>query len=515
MKKYIYSFLSFVILMGMASCTKDDAELGGIAPSSVTFTIQESAKTPNILELANTSESFMSSWTYEREVVENDSTYYKAFGSANGDSVEVAFAEAGNYRISLMAFFEGGQASKSEVVTIENTDASLLDTEEFRFLTGGPDNLEGKVWKFQRFEVGHNGLGPTSNFFPEWWAASKNQKPTLGHYDDELTFSMDGFKYTLNNNGDSHVLPAAKESFFSNYGGTVGIDGGEDGLRVDVDLNTEDWQWEMTSDGDDRYLNIVNGGFFSWYVGESKSFLILELTEEKLHLRTIGIDGNAWYYIFAPKDIADADEETDPVKELEAHDLFDNFSGQKSDKLNFETDAALVFEESYEFRLNENSPSWLVGKYERTNATGDQGWWQNYQAELPYRIDLSERNVFKMKVYFDASNDFTTPSSADETPAWLGEVAMTPTIALRLENSTDGEAWRSRAESLYTLGEDEIGTWIEVTFDFTTVMTDANKDGSYSVPATEVTFYDKVIIQIGGEGHTRPGTFYLSDFILQ
>lgn len=514
MKQYIYSFLSFVILLGMASCSTNDPELNELSSDMVSFTITPSESTPNILNLKNTSASYLSYWKFEKEGTDEEgNTVYDAAGSAKGDEVQAKLAEAGTYKLTLMAFFQGGQVSKSEMVVIENTDASLLDTEDFRNLTGGPSNVEGKVWKFQRYETGHNGLGPADKFFPEWWEATSNQKPTLGHYDDELTFTMSGFKYTLNNNGDSHVLPAAKDLFLGNYGGEVNIDGGVDGLNIGVDLNTEAWTWTLIQDGDRKFLNMSNGAFLSWYVGESTQFEILELTEDKLYLRTIGVDGNAWYYIFAPKDLADT--ESKPPKSLETHDLFDNFAGEKADKLNFVTDAALVFEESFEYKLTENSPSWLVGKYERVEADGDAGWWQNYQAELPYLIDLSERNVFKMKVYFEESNDFTTVTPADKTPEWLKEVAMTPTVALRLENSTDGEAWRSRAESLYTVGEDEMGQWIEITFDFTTVMTDANKDWSYSVPATDVQFYDKVIIQIGGEGHTRPGTFYLSDFRLE
>ncbi|MBB6459078.1 hypothetical protein [Flammeovirga kamogawensis] len=515
MKKYIYSFLSLVVLLGMTACTEDKPDVGP-APTSddVTFTMQPTSDNPNIIQFTNTTPGSIAYWNYYSVI--NDTTE-EATGNDKGDIVTAPFALAGNYRVTLTIVSKGGQATSEKAIVIENTDFSLLDTPDFNNLTGGIDSINGKVWKFERFVIAHNGLGPVETQTPDWWKSAKNQKPTLGHYDDELTFNLYNFKYDLNNNGDSHVLPAAKDLFMANYGGTVKIDAGGDGFNIATDLTTTDWKWAITEKDGKKFLELKGDAFLSWYVGDSKEFEIIELTAEHLYLRTIGADGNAWYYGFAPKAIADVEP---PIieKPLEVKDIYDNFAD--SSNITFVTDADLDFTVGFPNIDVSGNDAENVGRYVRTESEGDAGWWQNYQAELPFRLDLSTRNVFKMKIYFLPSNDYTTATPAASTPDWLGDVAMSSSVALRLENSLDEEAWRTRAESSYNIidqstGRDESGEWIEVTFDFKTVNTDANKDWSYSVPAINNTFYDKIIIQIGGEGHTRPGTFYISDFRLE
>ncbi|NME70007.1 PKD domain-containing protein [Flammeovirga aprica] len=484
MKQYIYSFLSFVILLGMAGCTSSDPDVGP-APteSNLSFTVTPTADNPNIVEFANTTNGSIAFWEFGTGA------------TAKGDKVTAEYAVEGDYEVTMTVIMSGGQASKTQTINIAQTDFTLLDRDDYNFLTGGGSNTEGKNWVFDKATAGHMGIGDPAGEDPNWWAAEANQKEGRGAYDDVMNFNLNGFKYTLTNNGDSYAKDYMAD-WFTSKGGTLLAD--DDDHTYAIEFNDQSaWTWAISDKEDGKYLTFGGDGFPSWHTGGSE-YKIMKLTEDEMYLRTIGGDGNAWYYGFVREGFERP--VAPPVeKPFEANDLYDDFGGNTN--TTFVTDADLIVETGIENFDQLGNPMELVGKYERTATAGEDGWWQNYQTELPYRLDLSTRNKFSMKVYFLRGNDFTTPSSAAETPDWLGEVAMSPTVALRLENTLDGgNAWQTRAEALYTMGEDDMGHWVEITFDFS--------------DHSEKTIYDKVIIQIGGEGHTRPGTFYISDFKL-
>ena len=109
----------------------------------------------------------------------------------------------------------------------------------------------------------------------------------------------------------------------------------------------------------------------------------------------------------------------------------------------------------------------------------------NAQAELDHRMDLSERNIFEVKVYFPSSNDY----SGD----------LSNTAAFKLQNSLmGGNAWMTQAQIIHTV--DTYDEWVTLTFDFSAVADSVN--------------YDKIVVQLGGEGHWAPGQFYYDDLQL-
>ncbi len=122
-----------------------------------------------------------------------------------------------------------------------------------------------------------------------------------------------------------------------------------------------------------------------------------------------------------------------------------------------------------------------VADYNRTGAFE----WANAQAELDHRMDLTNRNVFEMRVYFPSSNDYTG--------------ALTPTAAIKLQNSLlGGDAWTTQTVVSQTVTD--FDQWVTLTFDFSS--------------ASENEDYDKIVIQFGGEGHWVPGQFYFDDLEL-
>lgn len=116
------------------------------------------------------------------------------------------------------------------------------------------------------------------------------------------------------------------------------------------------------------------------------------------------------------------------------------------------------------------------GNFEYTNA----------QVELDHRMDLSERHVFEMKVYFPSSNDYS------------GDLAST--AAVKLQNSLLGaNAWQTQFEIKHTV--ETYDSWVTMQFDFNEVSDSVN--------------YDQIVVQFGGEAHTVPGQFYFDDFMLK
>lgn len=112
--------------------------------------------------------------------------------------------------------------------------------------------------------------------------------------------------------------------------------------------------------------------------------------------------------------------------------------------------------------------------------------WTNAQFILDHRMDLSERNIFELRVALPSSNDY----SGD----------LTPTVAMKLQNSLLGpDAWTTQTE--VKLVVDQFDTWVTLTFDFSAV---ADRED-----------YDQVVIQFGGEGHFVPGLFSFDDIMLQ
>jgi len=110
----------------------------------------------------------------------------------------------------------------------------------------------------------------------------------------------------------------------------------------------------------------------------------------------------------------------------------------------------------------------------------------NAQFELDFRMDLTERNIFELDVYFPSSNDY----SGD----------LTTMAALKLQNSLlGGNAWTTQTEILKSV--EEFDTWVTLTFDFSAV---ADRED-----------YDQVVVQLGGEGHGVPAQFYFDNLYLK
>ncbi|PLX14504.1 MAG: hypothetical protein C0598_01180 [Marinilabiliales bacterium] len=112
--------------------------------------------------------------------------------------------------------------------------------------------------------------------------------------------------------------------------------------------------------------------------------------------------------------------------------------------------------------------------------------WTNAQIELDHRIDLSERNKFEVDVYLPSSNDYSGDMPAQ--------------VSMKLQNSLYVEnAWWTQTEIV--LPVTVFDEWVTLLFDFEDISTNTD--------------YDKIVIQMGGEGHWVPGQFYFDNLYLK
>jgi len=110
--------------------------------------------------------------------------------------------------------------------------------------------------------------------------------------------------------------------------------------------------------------------------------------------------------------------------------------------------------------------------------------WANAQIELDHRLDLSQRNKFELQVYFPSSNDYTT---------------MPAQASMKLQNSLYIEnAWWTQTEVIMPVTV--FDEWVTLIFDFESV--------------SGITDYDKIVVQLGGEGHWVPAQFYFDNLAL-
>ena len=289
---------------------RDDHQLGAaIQESQLSFTVTPSSTTPNIVELQNTSSvKGVVLWD-----LGNGST-------VKGDKVSATYPFKGDYTVTMSLYSTGGGASISQVVTISADDYGLLDTPGFNALTGGADAAEGKTWVFARYTNGHFGVGdvnaaPEANG-PAWWQCPPLGKDGCSLYENEYTFIQKGTKLIWKNQGN----------IYTNENGMnhLGISGTPNAAVGDFDVPyTPADNLTFTLDEDNNKLTLSGNAFLGFYTGVSE-YNIIRLTEHELYVwcGSAAEPGNAWYFIFVPKDElkepeVEPEPEPDPKPESE------------------------------------------------------------------------------------------------------------------------------------------------------------------------------------------------------
>jgi hypothetical protein len=156
-------------------------------------------------------------------------------------------------------------------------------------LTGG----SSKIWITDNEALGHVGVGPANEFSPIWYAATPNQRDAC-LYDDEITFSKDANNnifMSINNKGQSFSIGAAT-AFYGFGGGDACLGVNVAGNKKLVFMNATSGSSSAVSTG--IQFEVPGNGLINFGTGGT-TYEILSITPTAIHLRNIGIDGNAWY----------------------------------------------------------------------------------------------------------------------------------------------------------------------------------------------------------------------------
>lgn len=475
MKQLHIRILGALLMLLTISCDPQEDPKPGIGSTptaaDVKFTYTYDASNPNIVNFTSTSDGFKALWDFG-----NGAT-------AEGEKVTGRFPIKGDYTVKLTIFTKAGSAAAEQIVKIEQTNPIMLNVPEYNFLTGGADQLEGKTWVVDRTNKGHLGVGPSSSQSPDWYAAAPDDKAGKGLYDDEMTFKLSGFGFSYTPNENVYVNGGAASAF----PGAVKENDGADYLAPYTPPTNMTWSLAEVSTG--KWQLTINGGFLGYYTGVS-TYEILSINENEMYVRFGQADnaGNAWYQKFIRKGY-ERPVNPPPYK---IENIQDNFDGNST--ATFVDDGGAVLTEGYDnpapVGLNTSAK---VARYVKGN--GDGAAFSNVQVRLAYKMDIRNRNVFKLKVFVPSYNDYTTEGAYE----WQSYKTLQKMVSVKLQNrDLGGNAYTTQAEVKQTVSV--MNEWVELTFDFS----------AFSAR----TDFDQVVIQIGGEANFTGGTFFIDDFSL-
>ena len=200
---------------------------------------------------------------------------------------QFATPDTSEHNISVTAVGTGGSTSiitkKIKVFVAFEPPAAIITN-----LTNG----SSQVWVTDKNAPGHVGVGPSTEFSPIWYAAGPGSRDAC-LYDDEITFTKVGSKnvnMSVDNKGQTFIIAAAT-AFYSQAGGDncYNITTTSKALTfakatsASTPSNSTRLQFTVPGDG---IVNFATGG---------TTYEILEITPTTMHLRNIGVDGNAWF----------------------------------------------------------------------------------------------------------------------------------------------------------------------------------------------------------------------------
>jgi hypothetical protein len=472
MKKIFYNVIWILSAQFLLFACQEDAPQLGEAPTAeqASFTFEPTIENDNIIAFSSTSDAFLKKWDFGNGT------------KAEGNEVKGTFPAKGTYEVTLTVFTSGGSISSKQNVVIAETDPLLLDIPQFNNLTGGPSAANGKTWVIDKTVGGHFGVGPAESNSPDWYKAGPNEKDGAGFYDDEITFNLNGFKFSNQTNGDIFVNGAHKDEIGSNPQPAAGD------YKVDYTA-PDNLTWSLSEDDNGVWTLTLNGGEMGYYTGVT-TFTVLTIEENELYVKYLDSANPAlaWYMRFIPKGFTHPVDEPD----YKITDLFENFNGSSNVSFFDDSNAQLIEAYDNPATVGINTSS-KVGKY--IKGDGNSGEYGNIQIRLDYKMDIRQRNKFRLKVFIPSYNDYTTTGGE----GWQSYNTLQKQVSVKLQNNDlGGSAYTTQVEVKQTNLETD--KWIELEFDFSGV--------------ADRTDFDQIVIQMGGEAIFTGGTFFFDDFEL-
>ncbi|MBE2230453.1 MAG: PKD domain-containing protein [Chitinophagaceae bacterium] len=292
--KLTFFLLAAVLVAG--GCKKEEYSFGEIkTPADLTLTTVIAG-----VDVANPNGNGTGKVTITT-TASNTLTYNIDFGDGQtrvvpSGSLEYKYSTPGtnSYTITVNAIGTGGAISTiSKRITVFvafEIPAAVLNP-----LTG----TGSKIWVTDNDAPGHFGVGPNTEFSPIWYAAPPNTREACA-YDDEITFARDAnnrVSLTIDNKGNSFSIGAAT--------GFYGFSGG-DGCYPMSTGGTRPLAFMDATSGSSPAVStqiqfmVPGNGIINFGTGGTV-YEILSVTDNSLHLRNIGADGNSWYQKLKPK----------------------------------------------------------------------------------------------------------------------------------------------------------------------------------------------------------------------
>jgi hypothetical protein len=478
----LYSFLILLLTVGLVvSCSDEyDQELGPRPEGDFTVTAIEGMPNSYLLS-SNVEETFRHKWNTGDEQ-----------GWREGGPTDTAYFElAGSYDVQMIAMAQNGHVvSKQTIVVEENAPGVACAGDNLALLTGCN---ESQTWVLDG--AGSLWIGPVDESQTWWTLPAADLEARACLLNDQFTFQEDG-TYIYENNGDFWVEEEGGAAHPADIGLDVGCNPADAWPAQYAVWNSGTHQFEVTEEeltveGTGAFLGIYKVGGGVGAVSEpqeSITYSIVELTAEKLIVDYVfGDNAGKWRFTFRPEGLDPGEEPEEPEEPgmpLEENDIAVDFEGGENTTVTAEQ-WLLDQVAAYEFPVanpdpDDVNPTENVFRYDR-----GAGMYENIQIHLDYKIDLTNRNVFSVLVYFPSENDYS--------------VDLAQTFAVKLQNrELGGDAWTTQEERKPEV--EVLGQWVKLTFDFSDV--------------TDRKDFDSIVIQPGGEGHTAEGTFYFDEFQL-
>lgn len=291
MKKNINYILLFVMAFGMllGACKKTEYSFGSIkTPSNIVIvpTIQGSSANPTgdgsgKVRIALTAKDAIS---YKVLWGDGDSSLTSL------DTVSHIYTtlDTNSYTITVNAIGTGGAIStlSKQIKVLYEFPIPANVMAEF---TDGTS----KTWVPYADTVANFGVGPNSDYTPDYYAAQPNEKPACA-YDGTIVFTKTGTSsMTINvgNDGSSFLIGAAT-AFYGQSGG--------DGCYVVTTGGTLPVSFSGANTGGGTspgfQFKVPGNGLIGFGTGGT-TYQVTFLTNHTMILRNIGSDGNAWYQI--------------------------------------------------------------------------------------------------------------------------------------------------------------------------------------------------------------------------
>ena len=287
--KTIFTILPLTALLFLG-CKKTEYTFGSIkAPSNLTLTAVVAG-----VDVANPNGNGTGAVTITANAA-NALTYNIDFGDGKTQVVpsgtliyKYATPGINEYTITVNVVGTGGAIS-----TISKNVKVYVAFEIPADIVAALTNGSSRTWVTDKDAPGHFGVGPASDFAPNWYSAAPNSRDACA-YDDEITFTKDALNnitMTVDNKGQSFLIEKST-SFYGLSGGDACYNLVTTAPRKLSFMNATS---ASTSANSTRIQFVVPGnGIINFGTGGTE-YEILSISATNIHLRNIGADGNSWY----------------------------------------------------------------------------------------------------------------------------------------------------------------------------------------------------------------------------